>query len=247
MKRIYILIILICVCLAGCRSHRAAVRHDRAQRDTTATTTPTTEAHPERLDTLMNANYSTLSANFECKVRGIDVSGQLRMGKDEIVWVSISKIIELGRAQLTPSRVQAYIKLAGKKYDLSYADIKRQWGIDADFATLQALLTANCPPQCRSSKEPQRDGDEVTLWYTQAGTRQLTLKKDYATKRITAATLQSNGQQIELTYSNWTTIDGQLIPTTINVVIKSKQLNEQTAIKLERITLNQKQSYPFKM
>ena len=38
---------------------------------------------------------------------------------------------------------------------------------------------APCPPQCRASKEPQRDGDEVTLWYTQAGTRQLTLKKDF--------------------------------------------------------------------
>ena len=252
MKRYIFILMLVCLGVAGCRSHKELKRDDgnNVSRDTTAAATAPSKPHAERLDTIMNAQYRSITANFNCTVQGINVNGQLRMAKDSIIWVSVNKLLELGRAQLTPTKAQAYAKLIGKKYDLSYNDIQKNWGIDVDFVTLQALLTANCPPQCRKSKEPQRNGDIVTLWFDQNnGQRQLTLKKDFATKRPVAATLQSKqtGQTIELTYSNWTSVEGQLLPTTINISVKSKQLNEQTVITLERITLNKTQSYPFKM
>lgn len=246
----HIAILLAILCLAGCRSHKELSRKDNGNTGRDTVPVATTDApRPERLDTLANANYSTLQANFRCSVQNIAVNGQLRMAKDSIIWGSINKVIELGRMRLTPDRAQAYAKMMGLKYDFSYSKIQQQWGIDIDFATLQALIVGNCPPGCTKSKEPQRNGDTVTLWFTQNNTRQLTLKKDYRTKRIMAATLTSKttGQRIELTYGNRTTIDGQLLPTSVSVSIKSKQLNESTVITLDRITLNQPLNYPFKM
>ena len=253
MRSIYIYIIgfIVIATLGGCRSHKELQRSDSKPDTKPTVTTPVTEKpQPPRLDTIINVSYTSLTANFSCTVNDIKVNGQLRMYRDSIVWVSITKVVELGRARMTPQRVQAYAKLRGKSYDLGYGDISKRWGIDMDFATMQALLVGNCPPNCRKSKEPQRSGDTVTLWYNQNGDqRQLTLKKDFPSKRIVAAELQNKslGQRLEMTYGGVQNVEGQMIPTTIGVKINSRSFNEQTTIYLERITLNKTESFPFKM
>lgn len=248
---IAVLTLIVCIALTGCRSHRDLQRNadNGRQHDTTATKPHATTPRAPRLDSIANTSFATLTANFRCTVDGISVNGQLRMSNDSIIWISASKIVELGRALLTPSRAQAYTKLISKKYDLTYNDIRQRWGIDVDFATLQALLLGNCPPDCRKSREPQRSGDTVTMWMAQGGERQLTLKYNYITRRLTAATLTSKatGQQVTLTYSNRQNFSGQFLPTTVSASIKSRQFNEQTTISLDRITLNQPQKYPFNM
>ena len=244
--------------LAGCHSHRHLHRGDNGTEPRTDSAAVSdgqggeavVKPRQERLDTIRNANYTTYSANFSCTVQGVSVSGQIRMDRDSVVWVSVSKIIELGRAKATPTRVQAYAKLVGKSYDLGYGDIRQLWGIDIDFGTLQALLTGNCPPDCRAGKEPQRDGDTVTLWYSQAGgARQLTLKKDYGSKLLTETDLYSKttGQRVRCRYTSRSNSGGQLLPSVIAVTVNSSKLNEQMVIKLDKITLGQPQSYPFKM
>jgi hypothetical protein len=240
-----------CIALTGCRSGKELRRAPDAvaQRDTSEAKPPVAPRAP-RLDTITSTDFATLTANFRCSVDGVTVNGQLRMASDSIIWVSINKIVELGRARITPTRAQAYTKLMGMNYDLTYSDLRQRWGIDIDFATLQALLMGNCPPECRKSKEPQRSGDTVTLWMTQHNEqRQLTLQTDFNTKLLRAATLSSKatGQQIALSYGNRQNFAGQMLPTTISVSIKSRQVNEKTTITLDRITLNQPQSYPFKM
>lgn len=249
---IAILAFAACIVLTGCRSHRE-LKHNPTpteQRDTTVTKPHTSTPRAPRLDSIANTDFATLTANFHCTVDGISVNGQLRMANDSIIWISVNKIVELGRARLTPSRAQAYTKVISKKYDLTYNDIRQRWGIDVDFATLQALLLGNCPPDCRKSKEPQRSGDTVTIWMTQGSeSRQLTMKTNYITRRLTSATLTSKatGQQIKLIYGNRQNFSGQMLPTSVSASIKSRQFNEQTVITLDRITLNQPQSYPFKM
>lgn len=251
-RTIFAIMLVACVALAGCRSHRHLAGNDAPRGADTSTVAPPNAGKPraERLDSIAGTEYRTLMANFKCSVRGIAVNGQMRLLRDSIVWVSVNKVVELGRAQATPSRVQAYLKLMGKRYDMGYGDLKRNWGIDADFATLQALLVGNCPPQCRKSKEPQRQGDTVTLWLSQnGGARQLTLKKDYATCRILGADLTSKaaGQRVTLTYGERQNVGGRLVPSHIEVKISSKQLNEQAVIRLERITVDEPLTFPFKM
>ena len=43
--------------------------------------------------------------NFTASVDGMSVNGQLRMANDSVMWLSITKIIELGRALATPDSV----------------------------------------------------------------------------------------------------------------------------------------------
>ncbi len=247
----YIAFLLILL-FTGCRSHKELQRTDGGKTDSTSAVVrpkPTVKPKPLDYEAIENVEFNSYHANFSCNVNGITVNGQIRMAKDSIIWVSINKIIEIGRAKLTPDRVQVNVKLLNKNYDGDYAGLKRQWDIDIDYATAEALLTGNRPPQCSKSKDPIRTGDTATLYYTQGKEhRQLTLKKNLTTKQLTEAEMYSpsNGQRINLIYSQRQTVDGQRLPTSIGVKIKSSNINEQTVIKLDKLKLNENQSYPFK-
>lgn len=238
------------IAATGCRSHKHLNKGDDND-GTVITDNGKAKEEPPRLDTIMNISYRQYTANFSCTVEGIAVNGQIRMAKDSVIWVSINKVIELGRVILTPSRVQGYVKILNKYFDGNYDDLRRQFGIDIDFATLESLLAGNCPPRCANSKEPQRNGNSVTLWYNQKtnGThqRQVTLSKDYISRRLRTTQIASAsiGQQIELQYLRNENVAGQLVPTEIALKLKSRKLNTSTTIQLDKVALNKQQTYPF--
>lgn len=233
----------------GCKSHRHLHRNDGAAQDSTRTETNVRREKPVRLDTIINSTYRYYTANFSCTVQGIAVNGQIRMVSDSIIWISVNKLIEVGRAIATPSGVKGYSKLLNKYFEGSYADIRNRWGIDADFGTLEALLTGNCPPRCEKSKEPLREGDTVTLWYRQRTDtqRQVTLKKSFKTKRITAAevTAAAQGMKLQLNYLERRNFNAQMLPTRIALSLKSKRTNAETTINISKIVLGQREGFPF--
>ena len=117
--------------LAGCRSHREATRPTLSpQTDSVAATQ---EEPPTPLP------YRT--ARIYATVQGTRVEGQLRMQPDSVIWMSATKIIELGRAMCTPDSVVIYAKVTGQCFRGSYRDVYRRFGWRTDFATLQTLVT----------------------------------------------------------------------------------------------------------
>ena len=247
-----IVAVLLTLGLGACRSHR----HLHQEEGPTAAGTESQLTAPptatERLDTIQNILVGHYSANFSCTVNGVKVNGQIRMTQDSLIWVSLYRVIELGRVVLTPTRVQGYVKVMNQHFDGDYAEIRRRWGVDMDYGTIEALLLGNCPPDCTKSKEPKREKERVSLWYNQTGgaqrsPRQVTLAKDYRSKRLTSTELYtpSVSQRLQCSYSETTRVGGQPVPTLIAVSIASRKLTTTTEVKLERIALNQPQSYPF--
>lgn len=253
MKRtIAIVLTVLLIATTGCRSHKHLSKGNANDSTAVSGATVKPEEKPVRLDTIQNVSFKYYTANFSCTVDNIEVSGQIRMTHDSVIWISVSKIIELGRVMLTPTRVQGYAKVVNKYFDGTYADLRQRYGIDIDYATMEALLLANCPKGCVKSKEPRQDNDTVTLWYNQkspvTGTqRELTLKKDFNSKRLTSinAYTPSTNQRLQLNYCAMNAVVGQLLPSEIEVKLKSSQLNTKTRITISKITLNQPQSYPF--
>lgn len=229
----------------GCRTHKELQ---------TETPEPVVEEKPapERLDTIMNARYKYYSANFSCTVEGVKVTGQIRIVHDSMIWVSFSKVIELGRAVLTPTRVKGYAKVVNKYYDGDYATLSRRWGIDIDYATLEALLVGNCPPNCKREAEPIRGHDTVYLEYKQKSgatskDRELSLVKNYKSKKLISTSMYSptQNQRLRCTYSNTKDIEGRRLPATIGITLKNRSFDTNTKLSLEKITINQRESMPF--
>ena len=106
----------------GCCVHRQAVE--------TPTEPPAESAR----------RYST--ANFNCAVAGTTVSGQVRVAEDSVIWVSVSKIVELGRAVATKDSVTVYAKVMGRCFRGTYDDVYRRFHYRTTYAELEAMVTS---------------------------------------------------------------------------------------------------------
>lgn len=238
----------------SCRSHKDLERGVSDSVTNVADQPETPKPPVVRLDTIQNAYYRYYSANFSCEVEGMHVNGQVRIVHDSAIWISVNKVIEIGRALITPTRVQGHVKLMNKQYDGNYSDVLKRWGLDLDYATLEALLTGNCPPHCVTYQEPQRNGDEVTLHFTQKSSatgkqRQVTVQKSFKRKKIQKTEIISGElhQQVTCLYGRPQTINGQELPTEITLNIRSRAYSGTTQLKLEKIVLNKRLETPFKL
>lgn len=127
-RTIFAVLALATLLAAGCRS----------QRDAAGTTTANEGQPPTPAYT---PKYYT--SNFTCSAQGLQATGQLRMQPDSIIWLSASKIIELGRARFTPDSAVIYAKVMGRCFRGTYSDMQKRFGLSTSFAELQKMITAD--------------------------------------------------------------------------------------------------------
>ena len=82
-------------------------------------------------------------ANFSATVEGMTASGQLRLAADSVVWVSVNKVVELGRAVATVDSVWASAPMAGIHFAGTYDELSRLAGRTVTFAELQEIASAD--------------------------------------------------------------------------------------------------------
>lgn len=120
---------------SGCRSlHKA-----------TATVAPDTTVVPEVVipEPVPEVQKRELTAmNFTATVDGMSVSGQVRQASDSIIWVTVSKFFELGRAKATVDSVWVSVPLAGRRFAGTYAEASRVAKREVSFEALQGILGA---------------------------------------------------------------------------------------------------------
>jgi hypothetical protein len=127
---------LLTLTVAGCRIHREAAQGTPAN-PRGGTETPSDPANPPAYV----PKYYT--ANFACTTQGISAKGQLRLQPDSVLWASASKIIELGRARLTPDSVLVYVKLNNSCFRGTYIDLYRRFGYRTSFDEVVKMVTAD--------------------------------------------------------------------------------------------------------
>lgn len=128
MKRHTILCLLTCAALiwGGCRSHRELGR-----------TTEPTDSIPS---TPASGQRTCFAANFQCETDDWSCSGMMRVKEDSIIWVSLSKVVELGRMTLTPDSICIYVRFSQRYYRGDYATLNTYSGYHIDYASIQEIL-----------------------------------------------------------------------------------------------------------
>ncbi len=255
LRTAWVLICIVVLSLGGCRSHRHLQQGDIAIDSTAAHQddhTGRSDSEPPRLDTVKDVHYATYSANFSCTIEGMNINGQVRILHDSIIWISCTKIFEIGRLMATPTRVQAYSRLLNKYFDGDYATLCRRWGFDVDYATLQALLTGNCIPHSTLTEEPQLNAGKVTLTCSQATAnssqrRQVVMVKNFNDRKLLSTQIHSPAfaQRLNCIYRELLSINGQKIPKFIDLTLHSKRFNTNTTVEFDKITIDPTQTYPF--
>lgn len=113
--------------LAGCRSTRQVV-----------STPPEAAAKPQELP-----RRELTVTSFTAIVNGISASGQVRMAEDSVIWVNVTKLVELGRGLATKDSVWLSVPLADRHFAGSYDDLQRITHRRLTYADLQAMVKAD--------------------------------------------------------------------------------------------------------
>ena len=116
---------LLALALTGCHIQREAAHG-----------TPTTPADPANPPTY----YTT---NFTCTTQDITANGQMRLQPDSVLWASVTKIIELGRARLTRDSVVVYVKMTNSCFRGNYIDLYHRFGYRTSFDEVVKMATAD--------------------------------------------------------------------------------------------------------
>lgn len=81
------------------------------------------------------------NAKYEDHKQSVGVTADIRIQKDELIWVSVKKFgITMARAQITPKKVSYYEVLNGTYFDGNYDLISNWLGTDLDFQKVQNLF-----------------------------------------------------------------------------------------------------------
>ena len=126
------ILILMPLLLAGCHASRKAAQE------------PVKSAEPEVVVTAPEAPkrvYRVMS--FDGEVEGISVSGQLRMATDSAMWLSVNKIIEVGRAMCTTDSLWLRAPLLGRDDAMDYATLRRVTGVAVSYDDLQQIALSD--------------------------------------------------------------------------------------------------------
>lgn len=122
MKTHITLVLLMVALLAGCRSSRQLA------------------GPPSQAESGEASPRVCFAANFHCEMSNVQLSGMLRMQEDSVLWVSVSKVIELGRARFTPDSVLVYARATQQYLRGDYNDAYKVSGYRVDFEHLQRCL-----------------------------------------------------------------------------------------------------------
>ena len=145
--------LLLVLSLAGCSSHKKVARAPEVL--------PAVE---EAVVTAPKRTYTVMT--FDGMVEGINVNGQLRVAEDSVMWVSVSKLIEMGRAMCTPDSLWLRAPLLGRDDAMDYATLRRLMGVDITYDEIQqTVLAPNAEEQIKGLA--QRLGIRAAIRITQ--------------------------------------------------------------------------------
>lgn len=210
-----------------------------------------------------------LSVDAEIDSTSASFTVTLRMKKDSVIWMSLSKLgIEGARALITKDSVK-FIKRplgddAGKFFVGDYAYISKMLNTDLDFELLQSLLVGNSVEFYDEDEKikPGIDNCQYTLGTIRKQRLRRVMEKGKELKepaqsiymvpetfKIARILFYEFGpdRSFDARYSEYELKDStQLFPMKMNYTIKA-QKNVKIDIAYSKIVLNEEQTFPFKI
>lgn len=193
-------------------------------------------------------------------------SGQLRIQRDSIIWVTISPAlgIEAVRAMITPDSVFVMNRIDKSYLSTDFGYVNRLINAALDFDMLQAFLTGNDfafyeVPQFRASidgglyrlntsnrnklkKYIRRHEDVLTIPLQTVWLDPTT----YKIVRIQVKELEVEGRKVTASYSDFSEVNGQPYPSKISIEASAEE-SIDLELEFTRIERNAGVEFPFRI
>lgn len=204
------------------------------------------------------------SADYEIDNNNTSFSGQIRIRKDSIIWISISKFsIEGARILITQDSIFVVNRLDNNYFKSDFNYINRFINNAIDFDMLQALvlgndlkyyendkfksnyengfISLNTVNRHKLKKYIKNENDKLKILVQNI----LVDPETYKIKNLTVKEVKENNK-LKINYDNFEFIEKQLFPKLLHVsIISEKQIN--ITIEYSKIYINESLNFPFKI
>ncbi len=196
-------------------------------------------------------------------LQGIPMSGQLRMRKDSVIWISLNTFgfYEIARIKATQDSLFVLDKHNNQYFVGDYRFLEKYTGIKTNFNMFEALLTGN-DFQCFDTSnyqtkesaqktgiifENRRANNNCIVHLEKSQQLNQALIIDNETYKILQNTLSTANNQLQADYSVFQKSGDRLFPTEVIFSLSSSVASESRAIKIsfQKPATGQVQTFPF--
>lgn len=198
----------------------------------------------------------TVNAKLKIKYIGKSnfpgVTASLRIKKDEIIWISLSKFgFPVGKALITPTKVSYYEKINRTYFDGDFTLLSNWLGTELNFEKVQNLLLGQA---LLNLKDEKFKLDFYKNKY------QLTPKKGYDLFSILFLINPDNfkidsqkihqkdeNKSLTINYSDYTKVDDEVFPKGIHIAASDTKNTSTIDINYRSVNFNNHVSFPFRI
>jgi hypothetical protein len=256
---LWLLLLLVAVVMVSCKTPRTVIK------------APLKEEGPDYLigkldesELQFNWMSAKFSASYALDRKVTEFSGQIRIRKDSVVWVSITPAmgIEMIRLKITTDSVMFMNRFSKTFFIGDYSVVNEFLQTNLNFDILQAFIIGN-DFQFYDNASFRASIDNMQYKLSTTGRRKIKKEaassdtgplvlvqniwldpESYKISRVDVKEYQKDNRKFEANYSEFIEMDKQLIPTLINVNVTSEHLQE-IMISYSKIVLNEAFNFPY--
>jgi hypothetical protein len=202
----------------------------------------------------MNTVFNTLSikatADLNIDNKNNEVNMNIRIRNKEVIWVSVTAIagLEVARAYITPDSVKILNRLDNIYIQKPFSYIYEFTNERINFQTLQSVLLGNAIDEFISEDTALNIEGENTLLKSVLTSMIYNFKVDSQNKVLINQLNDSEaGQELLVNYSNFMSINEQLIPQSVSMNSKAKNKTIGLDLKYLKVDMDTKFELPFRV
>nr|MBC7611802.1 DUF4292 domain-containing protein [Pseudopedobacter sp.] len=206
------------------------------------------------LDTIIahQTNFKTFvtRANTNLKIddKSYDVTLNIRIKKDEAIWISITAVagIEVARVMITPDSLKVIDRMNDEYLKKPFSFIEKFTNPQVNYATVEALLVGNCVPLALADKNVLVRSRSRTILAGRSKSLGFELTLDEGLKPIKTNLRDDLAQQVlNVLINNFENINEIYLPSTVNIDSKSGAKQIQANMEYNKTQLDIPVDFPF--
>lgn len=192
---------------------------------------------------------SRLKVNYSDSKQSHNFSVQLKIKKDEVIYLKGTKFITVFKVKITPEKVQYYSPFFKSYFDGNFEMIEKFLGVKIGFQELQSLLLGQSVLDLTKEKQRLTIAEKAY---------QLTPKKSIEMYNINflinpdnfklnEQNVRSDGKHLEIKYPEYITTENVLFPKRIIIKAENKSKSSKIEMEVKSVNFNKDLTIPFKI
>lgn len=201
-------------------------------------------------------NQKTINARAKIKYKGKSdlpsVSASIRIKKDDVIWISLSKLgFPLGKVLITKDQVSYYEKINKTYFEGDFELLSNFLGTELDFEKVQNLLLGQAILNLRKERHnvelkdanyeltPRKENDLFDILYLING--------DHFKLNAQQIAQEEENKLLTIGYSDYEKVEDTFFPKKVLITAKENNYTTTVDVEYKSVVFNKSVHFPFEI